>query len=172
MSPEFITVNIFRKIQLIISFHKSFIIMTLINWILCIFFRNKLLIQSNKTPNQHFWRCLYRRCDAPPCDIIFLLHCSRLNRKTVPFLEWYVPMLENDQISSCTLSKFSLSKHFSLQTELFLIFSKFWAVAKEYSISLIPGWACAFCFAAALSRNTIYPHHFLIHSFHAQKADF
>lgn len=130
-------------------------------WNCCSYLKNKPM---------HLWRYHYSWFEAPSCDMSLLLHYTGLNRKSGTFCS-VMPVLENAQLSGCTLSKFTLSKYFILQTEPVLIFPKFWAVAKEHSICSISGWAWALCFVSALSRNIISPHH-LIHSCHAGKANF
>lgn len=118
----------------------------------------------------HGWRYHYSWVEAPSCDANLLLHYIGLRKRGT--FQSMISMLENAQLSGCTLSKFSLWKHFSLQTEPVSIFPKFRAVPKERSMCLISGWAPALCFASALPRNIIYPHYFLTHSCHAGNANF
>lgn len=86
-----------------------------------------------------------------------------------------IPMLENAQPSGCTLSKFNLRKHFSLQPEPVLILPKFWAVPKEHSICSISDiWYQSTCALLCMCSIQIYclATSLLIHSCHAGKANF
>lgn len=93
-----------------------------------------------------------------------------LTETEVPLAQWY----------QCQkMLTYQAARSRSLASENILIckqnqswLTKFWAVPKEHSICSISGWAWARCFASGLSKNIIYPHHFLLHSCHAGKADF
>lgn len=129
-----------------------------------------LLLFKNKRQDVHECRCHYSRLEAPSCDMNLLLHCTGLNRNGGTFSSM-IPMPENAHLSGCMFSNFSLRKHFNLQTEPVMVLTKLWAVPKEHSICSVSRWTRAPCFASALSKNIIYPHHFLLHSCHAGKAN-
>lgn len=111
------------------------------------------------------WSCHYSWCEAPSRGVNLLLRCGRRSGTCCPV----VSTPENAQLPACTVPAFSLGMHFSLQAELVMVFPKFWAAAEGHSICLVPGGARALCFASALSRNIICPHHFSVHSYHAGK---
>jgi len=91
------------KYILIISFHKSFIVMT--NSLDTMYFFGinfkyamKLLLLFKKKTNLLLWRCHYRWFEAPSCDMNLLLHYTGLNRKSGTFFLKYTTARKHSAI--------------------------------------------------------------------------